>query len=67
MGLFGITTRYIWFAVPMGGFFFGAYLDDQETLSMTNFRDKSALYGGLVKEGDPPSWPCDIKFDSIGF
>ncbi|XP_045510259.1 uncharacterized protein LOC123705508 [Colias croceus] len=57
MAIFGITTRYVWFAVPMTGFFIGKYLDDQETLRMTNFRDKSALYGGRVKEGDAPSWP----------
>ncbi|XP_013184847.1 uncharacterized protein LOC106130539 [Amyelois transitella] len=57
MGLFGITTQYIWFAVPLTGFFIGKFLDDQETLRMTKFRDKSCLYGGRVKEGDPPSWP----------
>ncbi|KAG6443208.1 hypothetical protein O3G_MSEX002736 [Manduca sexta] len=57
MAIFGITTRFAWVALPMSGFFIGKYLDDQETLRMTNFRDKSALYGGNVKEGDPPSWP----------
>lgn len=57
MGVFGITPRYIWFAVPITGYLIGKYLDDQETLRMTNFRDKSHLYGGRVKEGDPPSWP----------
>nr|XP_034838435.1 oocyte zinc finger protein XlCOF7.1-like [Maniola hyperantus] len=43
--------------VPLTGFFFGKFLDDQETLRMTSFRDKSALYSGRVKEGDQPSWP----------
>lgn len=57
MAIFGITTRYVWFVVPLSGFFFGKFLDDQETLRMTSFRDKSALFGGKVKEGDPPSWP----------
>ncbi|CAH1647885.1 unnamed protein product [Spodoptera littoralis] len=57
MAIFGITTRYVWFAVPIGGYLVGKYLDDQETLRMTNFRDKSMLYGGTVKPGDPPSWP----------
>ncbi|OWR54279.1 uncharacterized protein LOC116777404 [Danaus plexippus] len=57
MAIFGITTRYLWISVPLTGFFIGKYLDDQETLRMTNFRDKSALYGGRLKEGDPPSWP----------
>ncbi|XP_028176264.1 uncharacterized protein LOC114364345 [Ostrinia furnacalis] len=57
MAIFGITTRYVWFAIPLTGFFIGKYLDDQETLRMTNFRDKSKLYGGRVKEGEAPSWP----------
>ncbi|PZC77606.1 uncharacterized protein LOC110376630 [Helicoverpa armigera] len=57
MAVFGITLRYVWFAVPMGGYFVGKYLDDQETLRMTNFRDKSKLYGPKYKAGDPPSWP----------
>ncbi|KAI5646977.1 MNLL subunit domain-containing protein [Phthorimaea operculella] len=61
MAIFGITTRYVWFAVPFTGYFIGKYLDDQETLRMTNFRDKSALYGGRVKEGDPPSWPFEAE------
>lgn len=57
MAIFGITKQYIWFAVPITGYLFGTYLDHQETLRMTNFRDKSALYGGKVKEGDAPTWP----------
>lgn len=57
MAIFGITKRYVWFAVPLTGYMFGSFLDQQETLRMTNFRDKSALYGGKVKEGDPPTWP----------
>ncbi|KAM3968638.1 NADH dehydrogenase (ubiquinone) MNLL subunit [Aphomia sociella] len=57
MAIFGITTRYVWVAVPFTGYFIGKFLDDQETLRMTSFRDKSCLYGGRVKEGDPPSWP----------
>ncbi|XP_026742389.1 uncharacterized protein LOC113504326 [Trichoplusia ni] len=57
MALFGITLRYVWFAVPMGGFMIGKFLDDQETLRMTNFRDKSSLYGGLVEDGEKPTWP----------
>ncbi|XP_045531094.1 uncharacterized protein LOC123718534 [Pieris brassicae] len=57
MAIFGITSRYMLFAVPLTGFFIGKYIDDQETLRMTNFRDKSALFGGNVKEGDAPSWP----------
>lgn len=39
------------------GFAFGAFLDRKETERMTLFRDKSALYGRVLKEGEPPSWP----------
>ncbi|KPJ10272.1 hypothetical protein RR48_08932 [Papilio machaon] len=57
MAIFGITGRYIYVAIPLTGFFIGKFLDDQETLRMTSFRDKSCLYGGNVKDGDPPTWP----------
>lgn len=39
------------------GYGIGSYLDYQETLRMTLFRDKSALYGRQLKEGEEPSWP----------
>lgn len=35
----------------------GSYVDYQDTLRMTMFRDKSALYGRVLKEGEQPSWP----------
>ncbi|XP_037978154.2 NADH dehydrogenase [ubiquinone] 1 beta subcomplex subunit 1 [Plutella xylostella] len=57
MAIFGITARYVYFAFPMTGFAIGWYLDHQETLRMTSFRDKSMLYGGNVPEGGAPSWP----------
>ncbi|XP_026474247.1 uncharacterized protein LOC113377983 [Ctenocephalides felis] len=57
MGLFGFTTHHIWMIVPLAGFYLGKLIDDSETRRMTLFRDKSALYGGRVKPGDPPSWP----------
>ncbi|GBP69972.1 hypothetical protein EVAR_50741_1 [Eumeta japonica] len=50
MAIFGITPRYLWFGLPLTGYFIGSYIDHQETLRMTNFRDKSALFGGKVKE-----------------
>lgn len=53
----GITRQYIWALLPLSGFAFGWFLDIKETERMTMFRDKSALYGGRVKPGDPPSWP----------
>lgn len=57
MALFGITREYLWFGVPLLGFYIGKFLDDQETLRMTRFRDKSALFGRTLKEGEAPSWP----------
>ncbi|CAK9802609.1 hypothetical protein ANTPLA_LOCUS3243 [Anthophora plagiata] len=35
----------------------GKYCDKKVSLSMTRFRDKSALYGKELKPGEPPSWP----------
>lgn len=53
----GLNRQYLWMAVPMLGFTFGWYLDRTETERMTRFRDKSALYGRQLKEGEEPSWP----------
>lgn len=39
------------------GFNIGALVDRSDTNSMVIYRDRSALYGGKVKEGDQPSWP----------
>lgn len=56
--LFGLTIDYFIVAIPLSiGALFGKYLDDKETERMTLFRDRSALYGGLVKKGEKPSWP----------
>lgn len=56
--LFGITFEYFVVAVPLTiGALFGKFLDDKETERMTLFRDKSALYGGMVRQGEKPSWP----------
>ncbi|XP_076287005.1 NADH dehydrogenase [ubiquinone] 1 beta subcomplex subunit 1 [Lasioglossum baleicum] len=35
----------------------GWYIDRSESLRMTRFRDKSALFGRELKPGEPPSWP----------
>ncbi|XP_059609464.1 NADH dehydrogenase [ubiquinone] 1 beta subcomplex subunit 1 [Phlebotomus argentipes] len=55
--VFGLTTKSVWFAVPMTGFCIGWFLDYQETLRMTRFRDKSALYGRELAPGEQPTWP----------
>ncbi|XP_037920832.1 NADH dehydrogenase [ubiquinone] 1 beta subcomplex subunit 1 [Hermetia illucens] len=52
----GLTKQYAWLALPMLGFTIGWYLDNKETQRMTMFRDKSALYGRALKEGEAPSW-----------
>ncbi|XP_060519709.1 NADH dehydrogenase [ubiquinone] 1 beta subcomplex subunit 1 [Cylas formicarius] len=43
--------------LPFIGFGFGWYLDVKETERMHLFRDKSALYGRTLKQGEQPSWP----------
>lgn len=44
-------------SVPLLGFMVGSFLDNLETNRMTMFRDKSALYGRELAEGEKPSWP----------
>lgn len=46
-----------WGLFPFAGYFIGAYLDDLETERLSLFRDKSALYGRVLKENEKPSWP----------
>ncbi|GLH01760.1 AGAP000849-PA-like protein, partial [Gryllus bimaculatus] len=58
MAIFGITARMaIMSLLPLTGFGIGCYLDHKETERMTMFRDKSALYGRVLKPGEAPSWP----------
>lgn len=57
MALLGITREYLWYGVPMVGFCLGWYLDRKETERMSLFRNKSALYGRTLKEGEPLPWP----------
>ncbi|XP_076386033.1 NADH dehydrogenase [ubiquinone] 1 beta subcomplex subunit 1 [Megachile rotundata] len=39
------------------GYSVGWYFDRMETLRLTGYRDKSALFGRQLKPGEPPSWP----------
>lgn len=55
-GVLGLTRQYVWFALPLTGFYLGLFLEHKETERMSMFRDKSALYGGRLKEGEKPSW-----------
>lgn len=52
----GFNKYWALFIPPICGYYFGKYLDDEERARSTTFRDKSALFGGNVKEGDPPTW-----------
>lgn len=45
------------YIVPFIALGIGAYLDHQDNLRMTRFRDKTALYGHELKPGEKPSWP----------
>lgn len=57
-GFTGFGQRHIaGIGIPFIGFLFGGYLDYQENLRLTMFRDRSALYGRELKHGEPPSWP----------
>lgn len=40
----------------------GCYYDRHDTQRMIMFRDKSALYGRELKEGEPPSWPSREQY-----
>ncbi|XP_076263850.1 NADH dehydrogenase (ubiquinone) MNLL subunit [Rhynchophorus ferrugineus] len=53
-----IIPKGIWMVtIPVTGFVIGWYLDRLETERLSYFRDKSALYGRILKEGEKPSWP----------
>lgn len=56
-GSLGLTRQYIWFGLPLVGFSIGWFLDRKETERMVMFRDRSALYGRQLKDGEQPSWP----------
>lgn len=43
--------------LPFVGFGIGWYMDRKETERMIKFRDRSALYGRILKPGEQPSWP----------
>lgn len=53
----GFSKQWGVYLVPFVGFYIGWFLDTKETERMVSFRDKSALYGRTLKEGEKPSWP----------
>lgn len=52
-----LPRGYPLLALPILGYYIGWYIDRKETERMTLFRDKSALYGRVLAEGEQPSWP----------
>nr|BAN21336.1 unkown protein [Riptortus pedestris] len=52
-----LYRQYVLAIFPITGYLIGKWLDDQETLRMTRFRDRSALYGRTLGPGEQPSWP----------
>lgn len=40
----------------------GCIVDRSEVHRMIIFRDKSALFGRELKEGEPPSWPSKHQY-----
>lgn len=50
------------FAIVAAGFAVGAVVDRSDTNSMTFYRDRSALYGRELKDGERPSWPTKENF-----
>lgn len=50
-------VQYVALTLPVAALLVGRYLDNQETLRMTRFRDKSALYGRTLGPGEQPTWP----------
>lgn len=57
VNIFGFQRGMPMFFLPaVIGYFIGKYIDDKEIERSTLFRDKSKLFGGNRKPGDPPSW-----------
>lgn len=50
------------FATIFVGFAIGQVVDRSDTNSMSFYRDRSALYGRNLKEGEAPSWPTKENF-----
>uniref|UniRef100_T1I695 Complex I-MNLL n=2 Tax=Rhodnius prolixus TaxID=13249 RepID=T1I695_RHOPR len=50
-------VQYVALTLPVAALLVGRYLDNQETLRMTRFRDKSALYGRTLGPDEQPTWP----------
>lgn len=50
------------FGCVIAGFILGGIVDRSDTNSMVIWRDRSALYGRELKEGEEPSWPTKDVF-----
>ncbi|XP_066255517.1 NADH dehydrogenase [ubiquinone] 1 beta subcomplex subunit 1 [Euwallacea similis] len=52
-----LPKQWPFLSVPLLGYLLGKYIDRSETERLSLFRDKSALYGRVLKEGEKPTWP----------
>ncbi|XP_066144302.1 NADH dehydrogenase [ubiquinone] 1 beta subcomplex subunit 1 [Euwallacea fornicatus] len=52
-----LPKQWPFMAFPLLGYLFGKYIDRSESERLSLFRDKSALYGRVLKEGEKPTWP----------
>jgi len=52
----GFNKYWVIYTVPFAGFMFGRHLDILEKERSIDFRDKSELFRGRRKPGEPPSW-----------
>ena len=56
-----LSTYAVWAVIVGGGILACNELEQNERDRCNKFRDKSQLFGGKVKEGDPPSWGRPYK------
>lgn len=56
-----LWRRYVVLVIPVGFFYVGQFLDEQEIRRQSDFRDKSKLFGKERKEGDYDPWTYYFK------
>jgi len=59
VNIFGFSRGWALLLYPLAGCAFGTWIDNLERERSTAFRDKSALFGRVLPNGQrpPPSWP----------
>ncbi|GFY63224.1 hypothetical protein TNIN_290151 [Trichonephila inaurata madagascariensis] len=57
-----LWTKYFYSAAAFAVLFYaGGYIDDLETVRMSDYRNKSNMYNANRKEGDPSPWDKYIR------